>query len=185
MQLEQRLSALLQIHLHYLLNTWLKRIRQRQLQDKMRNIWVLEFGATYIWDFTVHVSLIHVVINHFLGPHGIIQYHHGTCHCLSGKLWYLQHNCVGDTFVFHKDSDVIFLSFLLLVLIYLTRVSILCSVGTVSSDLSHWTIFVLFFRVAEILEAKGANKNGRFQGRANKLSKRHLVEKLIQELCCW
>ena len=23
------------------------------------------------------------------------------CHCLSGKLWYLQHNCVGDTIVYH------------------------------------------------------------------------------------
>ena len=24
-----------------------------------------------------------------------------TYHCLSGKLWYLQHNCVGDTIVYH------------------------------------------------------------------------------------
>ena len=28
------------------------------------------------------------------------------CHCLSGKLWYLQHKGVGDTIVYHKDSDV-------------------------------------------------------------------------------
>ena len=24
-----------------------------------------------------------------------------SCRCLSGKLWYLQHNCVGDTIVYH------------------------------------------------------------------------------------
>ena len=27
-------------------------------------------------------------------------------HCLSGKLWYLQHNCVGDTIVYHQDSKM-------------------------------------------------------------------------------
>ena len=27
--------------------------------------------------------------------------------CLSGKLWYVQHKCVGDTIVYHKDSDKI------------------------------------------------------------------------------
>ena len=26
--------------------------------------------------------------------------------CLSGKLWYLQHNCVGDTIVYHSDCDM-------------------------------------------------------------------------------
>ena len=26
---------------------------------------------------------------------------------LSGKLWYLQHSCVGDTIVYHSDSDMI------------------------------------------------------------------------------
>ena len=25
----------------------------------------------------------------------------GICHCISGKLWYLQHHCVGDTIVYH------------------------------------------------------------------------------------
>ena len=24
-----------------------------------------------------------------------------TVRCISGKLWYLQHNCVGDTIVYH------------------------------------------------------------------------------------
>ena len=28
-------------------------------------------------------------------------YSHGINHCLSGQLWYLQHNCVGDTMVYH------------------------------------------------------------------------------------
>jgi len=41
------------------------------------------------------------------------------------------------------------------------------------------TIGALHAQVAEILEAKGACKNGRFQGKANKLSKRHIIEKLI------
>ena len=27
--------------------------------------------------------------------------------CLNGKLWYLQHNCVGDTIVYDKDSNMI------------------------------------------------------------------------------
>ena len=54
MWLEHRLSALLQLHLHYLLNTWLPWIGQRQLQDEMRNIQVLGFGASYIRDFTIY-----------------------------------------------------------------------------------------------------------------------------------
>ena len=29
--------------------------------------------------------------------------------CLSGKLWYLQHNCVGDTIVYHWASERIFM----------------------------------------------------------------------------
>jgi len=43
------------------------------------------------------------------------------------------------------------------------------------------TITKIHPQVAEILKAKGACKNGRFQGKASKLSKRHLVEKLIQD----
>ena len=27
-------------------------------------------------------------------------------HWLSGKLWYLQHSCVGDTIVYHWDSNL-------------------------------------------------------------------------------
>ena len=34
----------------------------------------------------------------------------GSCrfYCLSGKLWYLQHNCVRDTIVYHKANDLIY-----------------------------------------------------------------------------
>ena len=51
--MEHRLSALLQLHLQYGLNTWLQWLGQRQLQDEARNISVLGFGATYIRDLTV------------------------------------------------------------------------------------------------------------------------------------
>ena len=43
------LSALLQLHFHSQLNTWLQYIGQRQLQDETRNIYVWGLGATYIW----------------------------------------------------------------------------------------------------------------------------------------
>ena len=36
------------------------------------------------------------------------------------------------------------------------------------------------FRVAELLEGKGGGKKGRFQGKANKLSERKAVAKLLQ-----
>ena len=53
MYFEHRLSALLQLHLHSLLNTWLQYIVQRQLQAETTNIWVLGFGVTYVRDFMV------------------------------------------------------------------------------------------------------------------------------------
>ena len=53
MSLEHRLSALLQLHLHSRLNTWLHWIGQRQLQDEARNIPVCWFGESYIRYFTV------------------------------------------------------------------------------------------------------------------------------------
>ena len=55
MQLAYRLLALLQLHLHSRPNTWLKWIGQRQLQDKVRNIYVFGFGAPYIRGLTVYV----------------------------------------------------------------------------------------------------------------------------------
>ena len=47
MYLEHRISALLQLHLHSRLDTWLQWIGQRQLQDEARNMQVLEFSASY------------------------------------------------------------------------------------------------------------------------------------------
>jgi len=40
------------------------------------------------------------------------------------------------------------------------------------------------FRVAEILDGKGAGKKGRFQGKANKLQNRNIVEKLLNDFFC-
>ena len=48
------MSALLQLHLHSRLNTWLQQIAQRQLQDETRHI--LGFGASYIRDLTVYAD---------------------------------------------------------------------------------------------------------------------------------
>ena len=39
--------------LNYSFNTWLQRVGQRRLQDQMRIISILEFGASYIRDFTI------------------------------------------------------------------------------------------------------------------------------------
>ena len=39
------------------------------------------------------------------------------------------------------------------------------------------------FRVAEILDGKGAGKKGRFQGKVNKLQNRNLVESLLKDVC--
>ena len=54
MKLEHRLSALLQLHLHSRLNTWLQRVGRRRLQDEMRIISILGLGASYIREFTVY-----------------------------------------------------------------------------------------------------------------------------------
>ena len=50
------MPALLQLHLHSQLNTWLRCIGQRQLQET-RAIRVLGFGATYTRGLTVYESL--------------------------------------------------------------------------------------------------------------------------------
>ena len=55
MLITQRLSALLQLHLHFQPNTWFQSIKQKQLQDEMRNMKVLEFGASYARGFTVYI----------------------------------------------------------------------------------------------------------------------------------
>ena len=52
------LSALLQLHLHSQLNTWLQWIGQRQLQDETRNTYVWRWlGASYIRELTVYFIL--------------------------------------------------------------------------------------------------------------------------------
>ena len=56
MCLEHRLSALLQLHLHSQLNTWLQWIGQRRLQDETINIYVWGFDASYIRELTVCAS---------------------------------------------------------------------------------------------------------------------------------
>ena len=53
MQLEHRLSVLLQLHLHSQLHTWLQWIERRQLQDETRNIYAWGLGASYFRESTV------------------------------------------------------------------------------------------------------------------------------------
>ena len=48
MQLEHRLSTLLQLHLPFRLTIWLQWIGQRQLQDETGNNYILDFGVSYI-----------------------------------------------------------------------------------------------------------------------------------------
>ena len=57
------LSALLQLHLHSQLNTWLQWIGQRPLHDETRNIYVLGLDVSYIRELTVIThSCISVVV---------------------------------------------------------------------------------------------------------------------------
>ena len=56
MKLEQRLSALLLLHLHSGLNTWLQWNGHTQLHDKTRNISLWRFAAPYITYFTVFAN---------------------------------------------------------------------------------------------------------------------------------
>ena len=50
----EKMSALLQLHLHSQPNTWLQWIGQRQQHDETRNIYVLGLGAFYIRELTVY-----------------------------------------------------------------------------------------------------------------------------------
>ena len=45
---------------------------------------------------------------------------------------------------------------------------------------SHFNYFFIY-RVAELVDGKGGGRKGRFQGKANKLSERKAVEKLLQD----
>lgn len=44
-------------------------------------------------------------------------------------------------------------------------------------------VLCLYCRVLEMLQGKGAGKNGRFQGKVNSMARRGEVETLIQEHC--
>ena len=48
------------VHLHSRFNTWIEWIGQRQLQDEISNIYVLEFGAIYIRGLMVFICQIFV-----------------------------------------------------------------------------------------------------------------------------
>ena len=62
MQLEHPLLALLQLHLHSRLNTWLQWIGQRQLQDETRNIkfWNLVHFIFEIWRYISHTKVTYL-----------------------------------------------------------------------------------------------------------------------------
>ena len=67
-------SALLQLHLHSRLNTWLQWIEQRRLQDETRNIEVFRFGGAYIRGLMVYVYVhTHKKSVRFVGPMMIQQ----------------------------------------------------------------------------------------------------------------
>ena len=53
-----RLSALLQLHPHSRLNTWIDWIGKRQLQDETRKIQIWGFCAYYIREFTVISAIV-------------------------------------------------------------------------------------------------------------------------------
>lgn len=55
---------------------------------------------------------------------------------------------------------------------------------TFRSDACQFFMLVsLPYSVLEILQAKGAGKNGRFQGKANSLARRAEVDALLQQHC--
>ena len=67
---------------------WAKRIQTNSI---LNGAMLHQLSMIYGWDgglFLIHISLYR---------------------CLSGKLWYLQHSGVGDTIVYHSDSDKFYL----------------------------------------------------------------------------
>ena len=66
------MSALLQLHLHFQLNTWLQSIGQRQLQNETRNIYVLGLGALILENWRYMFSCVSwSATNHYLNQWGI------------------------------------------------------------------------------------------------------------------
>ena len=73
------------------------------------------FNAKFRWPFgLISESVLGISDRKKFGKNNIIKLcgHHSVCwlpgniRCLSGKLWYLQHNCVGDNIVYHLDSHM-------------------------------------------------------------------------------
>ena len=86
------MSALLQLHLHSRLNTWLQWIGQRQLQDETRNIQSLWFGASYIRDLMVFTKWnwprVHLCLRTHLRVSMIIVIAtHGNAFLVTGPFW--------------------------------------------------------------------------------------------------
>ena len=60
MQLEHRLLALLQLHLHSRLSIWHQYIAQRQLQGETRNILFLIFDTRLILEIWRYIDLVRI-----------------------------------------------------------------------------------------------------------------------------
>ena len=90
--LKPLISALLQLHLHPRLNTWIKWIEQSQLQDETRDIGVLGFGATNIKGLTVYCASLNtnrpciLVVNLFRTSDVIVY----TCHYPEANLIHIR-----------------------------------------------------------------------------------------------
>ena len=55
----------------------------------------------YIIMLVTDVLIWHQIINKHHADLSMLVVSQGSYCCISGKLWYLQHNCVGDTIVYH------------------------------------------------------------------------------------
>ena len=78
--------GVIQVTSHYLKQWWLvhRRIYESLALNELRHI---NWQKSYVWFTTSAVN------THYQ--------HDNIIHCISGKLWYLQHSCVGDTIVYH------------------------------------------------------------------------------------
>ena len=102
-----RLSALLQIHPHSRLKSWLQRIGQRQLQYKTGYIYVWGYGAAYIWGLTVYLDaqnkrlIVWLIMG--LGNGLSVRWRHVFC---LNQLWLFSIRPIG-TDHFEKESKYI------------------------------------------------------------------------------
>ena len=103
MYLEHRLSALLQLHLHSQLNTWLQWIKQRQLQDETRNIYVWGLGASYIRELTV---VFFCVCGFFLSNKELSSFETSNCVEWNAVCWLLQDTDDDGSDDDNSDEDI-------------------------------------------------------------------------------